>query len=49
MAEPLQNEKGSQLCLTEEEALRVGRLGVQVEQMFGGPRDIEWAISNVSV
>ncbi|XP_023716266.1 prodigiosin synthesizing transferase PigC isoform X3 [Cryptotermes secundus] len=46
MAEPLQNEKGSQLCLTEEEALRVGRLGLQLEQMFGGPRDIEWAISN---
>lgn len=45
-SEPLENGKGFQLCLTEEEALAVGRLGVQLEQMFGGPRDIEWAISN---
>jgi phosphoenolpyruvate synthase/pyruvate phosphate dikinase len=48
-AEPLENEKVSELCLTEEEALAVGRLGVQLEQMFGGPRDIEWAISKVSL
>jgi phosphoenolpyruvate synthase/pyruvate phosphate dikinase len=48
-AEPLENEKVSQLCLTEDEALAVGCLGVQLEQVFGGPRDIEWAISNVSV
>jgi phosphoenolpyruvate synthase/pyruvate phosphate dikinase len=47
--ELLENEKVSQLCLTEDEALALGRLGVQLEQMFGGPRDIEWAISNVSV
>lgn len=47
-AEPLENEKVSQLCLSEEEALALGQLGVQLEQMFGGPRDIEWALSKVS-
>lgn len=44
-AEPLENEKVSQLCLSEEEALALGQLGVQLEQMFGGTRDIEWALS----
>lgn len=47
-AEPLENEKVSQLCLSEEEALALGHLGVQLEQMFGGPRDIEWALLKVS-
>jgi phosphoenolpyruvate synthase/pyruvate phosphate dikinase len=49
IAEPLDKEKVSQLCLTKEEALAVGHLGVQLEQMFGGPRDIEWAVSKVRV
>jgi len=39
----------TQLCLTKEEALAVGNLGMQVEQMFGGPRDIEWAVSKVGI
>jgi len=47
-AEPLENEKVSQLCLSKEEALALGQLGVQLERMFGGPRDIEWALSKVS-
>jgi hypothetical protein len=47
-AEPLDSEKVSQLCLSKEEALALGHLGVQLEQMFGGPRDIEWALSKVS-
>ncbi|KDR08398.1 Putative phosphoenolpyruvate synthase [Zootermopsis nevadensis] len=45
ITEPLDKEKVSQLCLTKEEALAVGHLGVQLEQMFGGPRDVEWAVS----
>ncbi|KAJ4449028.1 hypothetical protein ANN_00422 [Periplaneta americana] len=44
-AEPLDREKVSQLCLTNDDALLIGQLGLQVEQVFGGPRDIEWAIS----
>lgn len=47
-AEPLENEKVSLLCLSKEEALSLGQLGVQLEWMFGGPRDIEWALSKVS-
>jgi hypothetical protein len=47
-AEPLESEKVSQLCITKEEALALGHLGMQLEQMFGGPRDIEWALSKVS-
>jgi phosphoenolpyruvate synthase/pyruvate phosphate dikinase len=47
--EPLEDEQASQVCLSEEEALAVGHLGLQLEQMFGGPRDVEWAVSKVRV
>ncbi|CAG9770742.1 unnamed protein product [Ceutorhynchus assimilis] len=29
--------------LNEEQVLRLGRVGVMLEEAFGGPRDIEWA------
>jgi phosphoenolpyruvate synthase/pyruvate phosphate dikinase len=34
-------------CLTEELALKLARLGVQLEKSFGSPRDIEFAIKQV--
>ncbi|PSN52100.1 hypothetical protein C0J52_04339 [Blattella germanica] len=44
-AELTEQDKVSQLCITTTEALALGKLGLQLEQMFGGPRDVEWAIS----
>ncbi|KAJ9588291.1 hypothetical protein L9F63_018343, partial [Diploptera punctata] len=44
-AELLEPDKAQELCLTTSEALALGELGVQLERMFSGPRDIEWAIS----
>nr|CAD7445211.1 unnamed protein product [Timema bartmani] len=35
----------TQICITEEQALLLGQLGLRVETAFGTPRDIEWAIS----
>ncbi|XP_050301904.1 putative phosphoenolpyruvate synthase isoform X2 [Anthonomus grandis grandis] len=34
---------GNSCSLTEEQALKLGRIGVMLEEAFGGPRDIEWA------
>ncbi|KAG1714555.1 putative phosphoenolpyruvate synthase [Nymphon striatum] len=39
------SDKDSKLCcITEEQALKLAQLGVLVEQSYGNPRDIEWAI-----
>ena len=48
VAELLDSDKVHQLCVSESEAVALGQLGVLLEQMFGGPRDIEWAIAEVS-
>ncbi len=41
-------EAGS-LCLSSEMALRLARLGVELEQRFGGPRDVEFALAKDSI
>lgn len=38
------SEKRACFCLTDEEAMEIGRLGKIVESLFDGPQDIEWAI-----
>lgn len=35
-------------CLSEVDALKLARLGVVQEELWGAGRDIEWAISEVS-
>lgn len=37
-------EKGSG-CLSDEEVVELARIGAQVEQHFGTPQDIEWAVA----
>ncbi|XP_049815699.1 uncharacterized phosphotransferase YvkC-like isoform X3 [Schistocerca nitens] len=34
----------NELCLTPDEAFALGKIGIQLESMFGSARDIEWAI-----
>ncbi|KAJ8982197.1 hypothetical protein NQ317_013499 [Molorchus minor] len=36
-------EPGEELSLTNEQALSLGKVGVVLEESFGGARDIEWA------
>jgi pyruvate,water dikinase len=33
-------------CLSDEEVIELARIGAQVEQHFGAPQDIEWAVAN---
>ena len=35
-------EKRNIFCLTEEQLLEVARIGLQIEEHFGAPQDIEW-------
>nr|CAH7719421.1 unnamed protein product [Callosobruchus chinensis] len=37
------NTKDGQLSLTDKQVLLLGRVGVDLEELFGNPRDIEWA------
>ena len=37
-------EKSGQFCLSDEEAKEIGRLGKILENHFGVPQDVEWAI-----
>ena len=43
--EELLDDKGSSPSLTEEQALLVARETVRVEEHFGTPQDIEWALT----
>jgi len=40
----LAGEKASMPSLTEEQALELAQLAVRLEEHYGGPQDIEWAI-----
>lgn len=37
----------SELCISEEQAIKLGKVGFMLEKLFGGPRDIEWAFFKV--
>jgi pyruvate,water dikinase len=39
-------EKQEQPCLTDEEILKLAELAKRIEQHYGKPQDIEWAIDN---
>jgi len=47
--EELGGDKSKSACLSEEMALNLGKLGIYLENAFGGPRDIEFGIRNNSV
>ena len=37
-----------QLCLTDENLLKLSEIGLYLQESYGTPRDIEWAIFDVS-
>ena len=37
-------ERSGTFCLSDEEAKEIGRLGIILEEHFGGPQDVEWAV-----
>lgn len=37
-------ERQTQPCLADEEIIELGRLGKRIEQHYGQPQDIEWAV-----
>lgn len=39
-------ERQTQPCLSDEEIFELGRLGKRIEQHYGWPQDIEWAVDN---
>ena len=43
--EKIEEEESSTLCLSDEKVLELGQLGVYLEKAFGGPRDLEFAVS----
>ena len=42
--EPLPQELASAPCLRDEEVLSLSRMAVEIDEHFGGPQDIEWAM-----
>lgn len=44
ITEELKDYEHYELCISEEAALRLSKLGTQLEALFGAARDIEWAI-----
>ena len=39
-------EQKSHFCLKDKQILEISEMGLKVEQHYGSPQDIEWAISN---
>ncbi|XP_023228895.1 uncharacterized protein LOC111629246 [Centruroides sculpturatus] len=46
ITENVTEEQAKLCCLQPEDALRIGHVSILIEQCFGNPRDIEWAIVN---
>lgn len=45
-AEPVPEERRTQPCLTDEEIGRLAEVAETIEQHYGSPQDIEWAIDS---
>jgi pyruvate,water dikinase len=43
-SEELPPEKSGKFCLSDEEAKEIGRVGKVLEEHFGVPQDVEWAV-----
>lgn len=42
--ESMSEETSGTLCLSDDQVLELGQLGVYLEKAFGGPRDLEFAV-----
>lgn len=40
-------EKSNSLCLAEDQILLLGEVGLEIENAYGSPRDIEWGFYQV--
>ena len=47
--EKIDEQVSSTLCLSDDKILELGQLGVYLEKAFGGPRDLEFAVSGGSL
>lgn len=47
MTEQETNNLNEKSCISELEALKIAKVGVYLENIFGNARDIEWAIYGV--
>lgn len=47
--EELDPEQSSTQCLSDDVILRLGHLGLYLEKVFGGPRDIEFAVAKGTI
>ncbi|CAL7941056.1 unnamed protein product [Xylocopa violacea] len=45
----LDDQEKKTVCLSEEMALRLAAIGVNLENLFGNARDIEWAVVNENI
>ncbi|XP_076758037.1 rifampicin phosphotransferase-like [Xylocopa sonorina] len=45
----LDDQEKETVCLSEEMALRLAAIGVNLENLFGNARDIEWAVVNENI
>lgn len=44
----VEDEERSCICLSDSDALRLAKIGIYLEDFYGSPRDIEFAIADVS-
>ena len=44
--EPVSSDKRKQAALTEPQAIELSKLGIQIEQLYEQPMDIEWALQD---
>lgn len=47
--EAVSTQQSASFCLSDEMALNIGQLGVFLEKGFGGPRDLEFAVSRDAI
>lgn len=43
----LTEDEQKSCCLSEDQILKLGEIGMHLEKLYGNPRDIEWAIYEV--
>lgn len=43
----IDQEKSNSICLTEDQILLLGEVGLEIENAYGSPRDIEWGFYQV--
>jgi pyruvate,water dikinase len=41
---PIPEERRSEQCMIDEDVINLARIGKRIEQQYGGPMDVEWAI-----